>query len=131
MSKLSRSEAIVVAQAARKLPDGVVSDRVHLQLSTKAAARVRKQNSQERGATYEMGANFEADGYLLIYDILDQLGSPVISTIIDTPMMMICRHKTYEGDNQAQLLLEILRDRLENFNHLTPGGLDDERRISD
>lgn len=39
---------------------------------------------------------------------------------------IVCRHKTYEGDNHAELLLEILRDRLENFNYLTPGGFGDD-----
>lgn len=129
--KLTRGEAVAVAQAARKLPEGVVSDRVHLQLSPPASAQLRKQNPAERGATYELGTVFEAKGYLMIYDILDRLGVRIISTIVGNPLTIVCRHKTYEGDNQAELLLEILRDRLENFNYLTPGGFDNEPGIAD
>ena len=124
-SKLTRAQAIAVAQAARRLPEGVISDRVHLQLSPAASARLRKQGPSERGLTYELGMAFEAKGYLLIYDILDRLGVRIISTIVGSPLTIVCRHKTYEGENQAELLLEILRDRLENFNHLSPEGFDE------
>lgn len=134
--KLTRSEAVAVAQAARRLPYGVVSDRVHLQLSPPASAQIRKQNPAERGATYELGLAMEAQGYLLLYDVLDRLGVRIVSTIAGSPLTIVCRHKTYEGDNQAELLLEILRDRLENYNILAPtlGGFDNDnfpRDISD
>jgi hypothetical protein len=123
MTKRSRSESIAIAAAARKLPEGVVSDRLHLQLSPACSVKINKQKSNERGSTYALGAAFEDKGYLLIYDILDRLGVRIVSTIVGSPMVIVCRHKTYEGDNQAELLLEILRDRLENFNYLMDGGL--------
>lgn len=128
--KLTRAQAIEIAQQARKVPEGEISRQYQARLPAAAAAKFKSLDPIERGQVIELGATFEAKGYLLIYDILDRLGSPVISTIIDKPMVMICRHKTYEGDNQAELLLEILRDRLENFNYLT-GGFDDEHRITD
>ena len=125
--KLTRAEAIAVAQAARRLPEGISSDRVRLQLTHPASECLIKQSPAERGATYSLGLEFEAKGYLLIYDILDRLGVRIISTIMGDGITIVCRHKTYEGNNQAELLLEILRDRLENFNYLTPGGFDDEK----
>lgn len=125
------ASSVETANAARRLPEGVVSDRVHFQLSPASSAKLNKQSPEERGVTYALGAAFEANGYLLIYDILDRLGARIVSTIVGNPLTIVCRHKTYEGDNQAELLLEILRDRLENFNYLTPGGFDDEPRITD
>jgi hypothetical protein len=130
-SKMTRAQSIEIAQQARKVPQGEVSRQYQARLPTETADKFKALDPIERGRVIELGAAFEAKGYLLIYDILDQLGSPVISTIVDAPMEMICRHKTYKGDNQSELLLEILRDRLENFNYLTPGGLDDEPRITD
>jgi hypothetical protein len=129
--KLTRAQAIAVAQSARKIPDGVESNRAWLQLNPAASAEFRSQNPAERGATYTLGAEIERGGYLLIYDILDALGVRIISTIIDPPMVIVCRHKTYEGNNQAEILLEILRDRLQNYNYLTPRGIADESGIAD
>lgn len=121
--KLTRAEAIAVAQAARRLPEGVSSDRVRVQLTHPAADHLMKQSPAERGATYSLGLEFESNGYLLIYDILDRLGVRIVSTIMGDVITIVCRHKTYEGKNQAELLLEILRDRLKNFNYLGPSGL--------
>ena len=125
MTKMTRSQAAAIASDACKVPDGFSSERGQLRLKSDAAKRFRTQSATDRGATYALGEAFEADGYLLIYTILDRLGVRVISTIVGSPLTIVCRHKTYEGSNQAELLLEILRDRLENFNYLTPGGFED------
>lgn len=122
--KLTRAQAVAVAQQARKVPQGEISRQYQARLPAETAGKFKNLDPIERGRIIELGAAFESKSYLLIYDILDRLGCPVISTIIDTPMVMICRHKTYEGSNQAEMLLEILRDRLENFNYLTSGELD-------
>jgi hypothetical protein len=124
--KMTRREAIAIAQAARKIPEGLVSDRGQLQFTPDRQLLFRKQSSIERGATYSLGAAIEANGYLLLYEILDRLGVRIISTILGDTITIVCRHKTYEGKNQAELVLEILRDRIDNFNYLTAGGFDDE-----
>jgi hypothetical protein len=129
--KLTRAEAVAVAQQARKIPEGEVSKQYQARLPTETAVKFKALDPIKRGHVIELGAVFEAKGYLLIYDILDRLGVRIISTIVGSPLKIVCRHKTYEGDNQAELLLEILRDRLENFNYLPPGGFDDEPRITD
>jgi hypothetical protein len=129
--KLTRAQAIDIAQQARKIPEGEVSRQYQARLPAETAAKFKTLDPIERGHIIELGAAFEAKGYLLIYDILDRLGVRIISTIVGSPLAIVCRHKTYEGNDQAALLLEILRDRLENFNYLTPGGFDDEHRIAD
>jgi len=111
--KLTRGEAIAIAQAARKLPEGMNSDRVHLQLSSPSSAQIRQQNPAERGSTYELGLAFEAGGYLLLYDLIEALGGRIITTIIDSEVTILTRHKSYTGKNQADLLLQIIRDRLQ------------------
>lgn len=123
VKKLTRAEAIAVAQSARRLPKGVSSDRVRIQLPQPTSEHLLKESPAERGGTYSLGLEFKASGYLLIYRTLDALGVRIISTILGEKITIVCRHKTYEGDNQVELLLEILRDRLENFNYLTPGGI--------
>lgn len=127
--KLSRSQSLELAQAARRLPVGTVSDRTYLQLSSEMSLKLRKQSSINRGETYELGAAIEANGYLLLYDILDRLGVRIISTIVGDPLTIVCRHKTYEGSNQAKLLLEILHDRLENYNYLGLGEIEHGKNI--
>ena len=129
--KMTRAESIAIAQSARKVPEGIVSDRGQLQFTPEQQQLFRSQSPSERGRTYALGAALEAQGYLLLYVALDRLGVRIISTIVGSSLTIVCRHKTYEGNNQAELLLEILRDRLENFNYLTPGGFDDEPRIAD
>ena len=124
--KKTRSQAAAIASAACKVPDGFASERGQLRLKSDTAKRFRTQSATDRGATYALGEAFEADGHLLIYEILDRLGVHVISTIVGNPLTIVCRHKTYSGENQAELLLEVLRDRIENFNYLTPGGSDGE-----
>jgi hypothetical protein len=126
-SKMTRAQAIEIAQQARKVPQGEVSRQYQARLPTETADKFKALDTIERGQVIELGAAFEAKGYLLIYDTLDRLGVRIISTIVGDPLTIVCRHKTYEGNNQAELLLEILRDRLENFNYLTPGGFDDEK----
>jgi hypothetical protein len=126
LPKMTRQQAAAIASAARKLPEGVVSDRVHIQSAIATSQAIRKQTPAERGATYETGLAFEKDGYLLICEILDRLGVRIICTIVSSPMEIVCRHKTYKGDNQRDLLLEILRDRIENFNYLGSGGFGGE-----
>jgi hypothetical protein len=128
---MTRAESIAIAQSARKLPGGIISDRGQLQFTPEQQQRFHRQSPSERGRIYALGLAMEAQGYLLIYDILDALGVRIISTIIGTPMVIQCRHKTYEGNNQAEILLEILRDRLQNYNYLTPRGIDDEFGIED
>ena len=130
-SKMTRQQAAAIASAARKLPEGVVSDRVQIQSAIATSETLRKQAPAERGATYETGLAFEKDGYLLLYEILDRLGVRIICTITGSPMEIVCRHKSYKGDNQRDLLLEILRDRIENFNYLGPGGFDENSEIED
>ena len=124
--KLTRAQSIEIAQQARKVPQGEVSRQYQARLPTEIADKFKALDPIERGQVIELGSAFEAKGYLLIYDILDRLGVRIISTIVGNPLTIVCRHKTYEGSNQAELLLEILRDRLENFNYLGPGGFDDE-----
>ena len=102
----------------------MVSSRGQLRLDSEASRHFQSQSSTERGKTYALGQQIEADGYLLLYKILDRLGVRIISTIGGNPLTIVCRHKTYKGENQSELLLEILRDRLENFNYLTSGGFD-------
>lgn len=128
--KLTRAQSIEIAQQARKVPQGEVSRQYQARLPAEIADKFKALDPIERGQVIQMGSAFEAKGYLLIYDILDRLGVRIISTIAGNPLTIVCRHKTYEGSNQAELLLEILRDRLENFNYLTPGGFDDEPRIT-
>lgn len=124
--KLTRAQAIEAAQQARKVPEGEVSRQYQARLPVETAAKFKALDPIERGRVIELGAAFEAKGCLLLYDTLDRLGVRIISTIVGNPLTIVCRHKTYEGDNQAELLLEILRDRLESFNYLAPGGLEDD-----
>lgn len=124
--KLTRAQAIKIAQQARKVPQGEVSRQYQARLPAECANKFKALDPIDRGHVIELGDAFKADGYLLIYTILDRLGVRVISTIVGNPLTILCRHKTYSGENQADLLLEILRDRLENFNYLTPGGFDGE-----
>jgi hypothetical protein len=111
--KLTRQEAVAIAQTARKLPVGVISDRVHLQIPESLSSFLQSQNSAERGTTYSLGAAFEANGYLMLYALIEALGGRITTTIIDSEVTIVTRHKTYEGKNQAELLLQIIRDRLE------------------
>lgn len=123
-SKMTRLQAVEIASTACKVPQGMVSSRGQLRLDSEASRHFQSQSSTERGKTYALGQQIEADGYLLLYKILDRLGVRIISTIGGNPLTIVCRHKTYKGENQSELLLEILRDRLENFNYLTSGGFD-------
>ena len=124
-SKMTRLQAAKTAAAACKVPQGLVSSRGQLRLNPEVSKHFQSQSSTERGKTYALGQQIEADGYLLLYEILDRLGVRIISTIVGGSLTIVCRHKTYEGVNQADLLLEILRDRIETFNYLTPGGFND------
>jgi hypothetical protein len=124
--KKTRSQAAAIASAACKVPEGMVSDRGQLRLTPDISRKFRSKNATHRGRTYALGEAVEADGCLLLYEIIDRLGVRIISTIVGNPLTIVCRHKTYEGENQAELLLEIIRDRIENWNYLTPGGFDDE-----
>lgn len=126
--KMTRQQAAAIASAARKLPEGVVSDRVQIQSAISASEMLRKQTPAERGATYKTGLAFEKEGYLLIYKILDRLGVRIICIIAGSPMEIVCRHKSYKGDNQRDLLLEILQDSIENFNYLGTGGFANENQ---
>jgi hypothetical protein len=126
MPKNTRAQAAAIASAACKVPNGFASERGQLRLKSDAVKRFRAQSATDRGVTYTLGEAFEADGYLLIYDILDRLGVRIVRPISGNPFTIVCRHKTYQGSNQAELLLEILRDRLENFNYLGPGGFDEK-----
>ena len=116
--KMTRAEAITVAQEARKVPTGYGVARPSIRLPLEVMPEITKRNSEENGIVYQLGLALEADGYLLIYDILDRLGVRIVRPIVGNPLTIVCRHKTYEGSNQAELLLEILRDRLENFRKL-------------
>ena len=131
MPKNTRAQAAAIASAACKIPNGFESERGQLRLKSDAVKRFRAQSATDRGVTYTLGEAFEADGYLLIYDILDRLGVRIVRPISGNPPTIVCRHKTYEGSNQAELLLEILRDRLENFNYLGPGGFDENGETED
>ena len=125
-SKMTRSQAAKIASTACKVPEGMVSGRGQLRLAPDISKKFRSKNATHRGQTYALGEAVEADGFLLLYEILDRLGVRIISTIVGNPLTIVCRHKTYEGENQAELLLEMIRDRLENFNYLTPGGFDEQ-----
>ena len=125
-SKMTRSQSAKIASAACKVPEGMVSDRAQLRLAPDISKKFRSKNATHRGQTYALGEAVEADGFLLLYEILDRLGVRIISTIVGNPLTIVCRHKTYEGENQVKLLLEMIRDRLENFNYLTPGGVDEQ-----
>ena len=124
--KKTRSQAAAIATAACKVPDGFESERGQLRLKSDSAKRFRGQSTTHRGQIYALGEAIEADGFLLLYEILDRLGVQIISPILGDTITIVCHHKTYEGKNQAELLLEILRDRIDNFNYLTPRGFDDE-----
>ena len=124
-SKMTRLQAVEIASTACKVPQGMVSSRGQLRLAPKASKHFQSQSSTERGKTYALGQQIESDGYLFLYEILDRLGVRIISTIVGDSLTIVCRHKTYEGENQAELLLDIIRDRIENFNYLTAGGSDD------
>ncbi len=126
MSKVPRKKrAIEIAQEANKVPSGYGVARPSMRLPLEVMPEVVGRDSRKNGEIYQIGLAFEAQGYLLIYDILDRLGVRIISHIPGETIVIKCRHKTYEGKNQADLLLEILRDRIENWNYLTPGGFDD------
>jgi hypothetical protein len=114
--KMTRSQAAKVASAACKVPEGIVSDRGQIRLAPDVSARFRLKNATHRGQTYALGEAIEANGFLLLYKVLDRLGVRIINTIVGSPLTIVCRHKTYKGDNQAELLLEILRDRLNNVD---------------
>ena len=126
LSKMTRLQAAKTAAAACKVPQGLVSSRGQLRLPSEASKHFQSQSSTERGSTYALGQQMEADGYLFFYEILDRLGVRIISTIVGDSFTIVCRHKTYEGLDQSDLLLEIIRDRIENFNYLTLGGHDHE-----
>ncbi|MBW4514504.1 MAG: hypothetical protein KME11_04705 [Timaviella obliquedivisa GSE-PSE-MK23-08B] len=120
--KLSKVEAIAVARAARQVPKGVTAEQYRMRLTDRVAALCQAQNPIERGVTYALGEAIEANGYLLLYKILDALGCRIISTMIHADgITIMCRHKTYEGQSQSSLLLEIIQDCIENFGIL--GGL--------
>lgn len=119
LSKMTRLQAVEIASTACKVPQGMVSSRGQLRLNPEASRHFQAQSSTERGKTYALGQQMESDGYLLLYEILDRLGVRIISTIVGNSLTIVCRHKTYEGTDQSDLLLEIIRDRLANFNYLT------------
>lgn len=112
--KLTRKQTIALAQAARKLPVGIISERVYIQNNARLSDRILEQKPAERGATYALGAALEESGYLLIYDILDKLGIRIISTIVGKRTTIVLRNKSYEGESQSTLLLQILKDCLGN-----------------
>ena len=122
-AKMTRAEAIAIAQQARKTPEGLSAKRVHLWVSSEVETVLLAQSPAERGVTYALGREFEQDGHLLLYQLLDALGVRIISTIAGNPLAIVCRDKTYEGENHAALLLEILKDRLTIKNQPKGSGL--------
>ena len=108
--KLTRSESVAIAQKARKLPEGIASVRVHLQLPIAAAITLSAQNSAERGKICSLGLSASQDGYLLLYRVIDALGGGMVSTIVGSTITIVTRRKNYEGQNQGDLLLQIIQD---------------------
>lgn len=117
--KLTRSESLVIAQEARKLPEGIKSIRVHIQLPITEASVLSCQNSAERGSTYSLGLSVSQDGYLLLYNIIYALGGRIFTTIVGSTITIVTRKKSYEGQNQSDLLLQIIQD-------LIQGGSDED-----
>ena len=100
----------LIAQKARKLPEGIASVRGHLQLPIAAAITLSAQNSAERGETYSLGLSVSQDGYLLLYNIIYALGGRIVATIVDKQFTIVTRKKNYKGQNQSDLLLQIIQD---------------------
>lgn len=115
MSKQSKPHNLQAAWKARKVPIGVVNDRVYLRIPEVTRETLQKQTATERGDTYCLGLEIQADGYLLLYDLIEALGGRIIATIIGPQITIVTRKKSYEGDNQSQLLLEIIRDLLQSL----------------
>jgi hypothetical protein len=108
-----RKELAENAREAYKVPTGFAVARPSMRLPLELMPEVAKRDSEGNGKVYQVGLAFEANGYLMLYDLIEALGGRIITTIIDSGVTIVTRHKTYEGKNQAELLLQIIRDRLQ------------------
>jgi hypothetical protein len=116
----NRKQLAADARKAYAIAPGITSDRYIMRLPEMLAAACQEQSPKERGATYQLGTVIEKDGYLFLYKVIDALGCRVISTLIHSDgITIMCRHKTYEGQSQPDLLLEIIQDCIDNFGILS------------
>lgn len=109
-----RKHHLTAAWEARKVPIGIVNDRVYLRIPEAQRQTLQEQTATERGDTYCLGLDVQADGYLILYDIIEALGGRIITTIIGQQITIVTRGKSYEGNDQSQILLQIIRDLLLN-----------------
>jgi hypothetical protein len=112
MAKLTKAQAVAIARQSYQVPDGTVSIQAQMRLPEDLAKQFRKLSSVDRGKIIEIGATIEANGYLFLYDIIEALGANSISTIISDDITIVTNGKTYSGDNQFELLIEVIEDLL-------------------
>jgi hypothetical protein len=110
LKKLTRAESTARARAARAVPDDVTADRYQVQLLQDLATTFKKLSTADRGRLVAIGSRIDANGYLCLYRIIDALGGNIITTIVGEKLTIVTRAKSYEGDNQFELLMEIIED---------------------
>lgn len=109
MKKKTRSEAISIAQAARRLPHGFASPRLHLQLPAALATASAAASAKERGAVYSIGALMAADNGEVLRRILDRIGAPVTETFVSPGEVRItCGGDIFRGEYLPRLLADAL-----------------------
>lgn len=109
-AKLTRDESTARARAARAVPSNVTADRYQVQLANSLATDFKKLTSVDRGRLVAIGSRIDANGYLFLYRVIDALGGNIITTIVGKKLTIVTRAKSYEGDNQFELLMQIIED---------------------
>lgn len=109
-TKLTKPQAAAVARAAAAVPEGVTAAQYQVQLPSKLAKTFKRSTSKERGQLVQIGSRIDRDGYLILYRIIDALGGNIISTIVSDDITIVTRGKSYQGNNQFELLIEIIED---------------------
>jgi hypothetical protein len=109
-AKLTKVQAAAIARAAAAVPDGIAAAQYQVQLPIKLAKSFKRSTSKERGQLVQIGSRIDQDGYLVLYRIIDALDGNIISTIVGDDITIVTRAKSYQGQNQFELLIEIIED---------------------
>jgi hypothetical protein len=114
--KLTKVQAAAIARTAAAVPDGIAAAQYQVQLPIELAKSFKRSTSKERGQLAQIGSRIDQDGYLVLYRIIDALDGNIISTIVGDDITIVTRAKSYQGQNQFELLIEIIEDLCSNLS---------------
>lgn len=123
---LSREESLSRANAARRIPDGLISVRSSMLMPAEVAEGYNSQSPTERGVTYSIGQQIEKDGNLVLYEILSTICKKHQTSWFDGELLITTEYGEYQDTNHARVLLVAITDAIAALNVKEPRVVDDD-----